>query len=194
MRRPAGETRFGAQARMSSLSAACFIAAAAACPVAQPASAQGAPIKPAAVSDVGPWEAVLWTRSGTVDHCTLSRARSAPAGVSYAWYVDGQVAILGVETSAWQLRPRENVAVVVKPQHGRERKLTAVAASPGRANLQLGRDRSLLDDLQRSEQVDVRIGAVTARLAFDDFNAARVVLESCVQKIGAPYAPQDPKP
>ena len=43
---------------------------------------------------------------------------------------------------------------------------------------------TLLDALQRSEHADVQIGSTKVRLPFDDFNAARVVLEVCVQKLG----------
>jgi hypothetical protein len=42
--------------------------------------------------------------------------------------------------------------------------------------------REMLDQLQRSEHADVQIGDSKVRLPFDDFNAARVTLEICVQK------------
>ncbi len=45
----------------------------------------------------------------------------------------------------------------------------------------------MLDDLQKSEHLDLQVEANKARLAFDDFNAARVVLESCLQNLGKDY-------
>ena len=44
--------------------------------------------------------------------------------------------------------------------------------------------RDMLDQLQRSEHADVEIGDSKVRLPFDDFNAARMTLETCVQKLG----------
>lgn len=156
----------------------------------RPALAQGTPL-PAGTQDVGPWEAVLWAHAGKVDHCTLSRARSAPPGVSYGWFIDGEMAILGIEARSWRLTPGTSVEMTITPQRGSERRMAARAVMSSRANLEVGKDRSLLEDLQRSEHAEVRIGGVAVRLAFDDFNAARVVLEACVQRIGAPIPPHD---
>jgi hypothetical protein len=154
------------------------------------AAAQADKIVPTGISDVGPWEAVIWTKAGQVDHCTMSRARAAPPGISYAWYADDEVVLLGIETRSWRFQSASAVELVLQPQQGSERRLSARPVSSSRANVQLGEDRSLLDDLQRSEHLDVRFGALSMRLAFDDFNAARVVLEACRQRIGKPFQGQ----
>ena len=53
--------------------------------------------------------------------------------------------------------------------------------------MKLRRETSLLDQLQRSDHFDVRIGQVTVRVPTEDFNPARVVFDICVQKIGTEW-------
>lgn len=148
------------------------------------ALAQSAPLRPTATSDVGPWEAVVWTRGKLVERCTLSRARNAPEGLSYAFLIDREGILLGVSHRAWAFTSDAPVQATLVPQTGGERKLTARPASNIRANIEL--PRPLLDELQRSDHADVQIGSSKVRLPFDDFNAARVTLEICVQKLGKP--------
>ena len=50
--------------------------------------------------------------------------------------------------------------------------------------MDLQADDPLLSDLQMSDDATVKVGAVTLKLPFDDFNAARVTFEICVQKLG----------
>ncbi len=149
---------------------------------AAPAFAQGDPVKPAATSDVGPWEAVVWTRGRVVHRCTMSRARNAPEGVIYGLLIDREGILLGVAHKNWKFASEAPVQATLAPQTGEMHELTARPVSNIRANIEL--PRPLLDQLQRSEHADVEIGGVKVRLPFDDFNAARVTLEICVQKIG----------
>lgn len=143
------------------------------------------PIRPVATSDVGPWEAVIWANGKQVHHCTMSRARKAPEGVSYAVLVDTEVVLLGVESAAWKLTPGATIEPVLTPEKGKAHKAKARAVSPTRANIDL--QRAELDTLQQSAHVDVEIAGKKVRLPFDDFNAGRVVLESCVQQIGKEF-------
>jgi hypothetical protein len=149
---------------------------------ASPAVAQSEPVRPAATSDVGPWEAVVWTRGKTVVRCTLSRAKPTADGFSYGFLADREGVLLGVAHASWKFRSEAPVPATLKPASGGERKLTARPASPSRANLEL--PSAALDDLQKSEHIDLQIETNRARLPFDDFNAARVVLESCLQNLG----------
>ena len=145
------------------------------------AVAQGA-VKPAATSDVGPWEAVVWTRDNLVHRCTMSRARNAPEGLSYGFLIDREGILLGVAHKNWKFASEAPVQATLAPQAGQMSKLTARPVSNIRANIEL--PKPMLDQLQRSEHADVQIGDIKVRLPFDDFNAARVTLEICVQKIG----------
>ena len=147
-----------------------------------PAVAQGESIKPASTSDVGPWEAVVWTRGKVVHRCTLSRARNAPDGISYGFLIDREGILLGVASRNFAFKSEAPVQAALTPQSGEMRTLTAKPVSNIRANIEL--QKPLLDALQRAEHADVQIGNTKIRLPFDDFNAARVVLEICVQKIG----------
>ena len=145
------------------------------------AVAQGA-VKPSATSDVGPWEAVVWTRDGLVHRCTMSRARNAPEGLSYGLLIDREGILLGVAHKNWKFSSEAPVQATLAPQSGQMSKLTARPVSNIRANIEL--PKPMLDQLQRSEHADVQIDDTKVRLPFDDFNAARVTLEICVQKIG----------
>jgi hypothetical protein len=147
-----------------------------------PALAQSDAVKPVSTSDVGPWEAVLWTRGPLVYRCTLTRARNAPEGLLYGFLIDGQGILLGVTHKNWAFKSEAPVQAMVTPQTGTEQKLTARPASNLRANVEL--PRAMLDAFQRSEHTDVQIDGIKVRLPLDDLNAARVTLEICVQKIG----------
>ncbi len=151
---------------------------------ATPAIAQSAPAsRPVAVSTVGPWEVVLWGKGRHVSRCTLVRT-DVPAGqASYGLLVDHDGALFSVETNAWSL-PNFPVDAVVTPAPGAARTLIARPVSPHRANIDVTLNPDLLTHLQLTERATVRIGEVMVWLAFDDFNAARMVLEACVQKIG----------
>jgi hypothetical protein len=149
--------------------------------------AQTDPVRPAATSEVGPWEAVVWTRGRTVIRCTLSRAQPTADGYSYGFLADREGLLLGVEHKSWTFASNAGLPATLTPQSGGERKLSARPATPTRANFEL--PRPMLDQLQRSEHLDVQIGARKARLPFDDFNAARVVLEACVQQLGKEHQP-----
>ena len=152
---------------------------------ATPAAAQSEPIRPAATSDVGPWESVIWTRGKTVVRCTLSRAKPSADGFTYGFLADRQGVLFGVAHASWKFKSEAPVPASLKPSSGAERKLSASPASPSRANFEL--PVAMLDDLQKSEHLDLQVEANKARLAFDDFNAARVVLESCLQNLGKDY-------
>ena len=160
------------------------------------ADAQNASRQPRAggVSTIGPWEAVLWTAGGTVDHCTLIRAGAPAEGPHYGFLVDSEVTILSVQTTRWQLPRGPQATAVLKPASGTERRLPVKPSAPGRANIHLDQPAAVLAELQSSQHLDVRIGEVALRLAFDDFNAARVVLEACVQKIGKEHKADAPAP
>ncbi len=146
------------------------------------AFAQNNPVRPTATSDVGPWEAVVWTRDNLVHRCTMSRARNAPDGLIYGLLIDREGILLGVASKDWTFPSEAPVQVMLAPQSGEMRKLTARPVSNRRANIEL--PKAMLDQLQRSEHADVQFGDAKVRLPFDDFNAARVTLEICVQKIG----------
>lgn len=152
-----------------------------ACAVPEMVAAQ---TKPHSVKAVGPWEAVQWVRGSTVSRCTLIRETKPADAPGYGIPVDQEGTLLSVETTAWQLTPNLAVSATLKPRAGAIRRLTARPMSQQRANVDISKDRAMLDDLQRSEQLEVQIGAVKVKLPFDDFNAARVVLESCVMTLG----------
>jgi hypothetical protein len=156
------------------------------CALATPAFAQSEPTRPAATSDVGPWEAVVWTRGKIVVRCTLSRARKAPDGLSYGLLIDREGILLGVANKSFAFTSEAALSATLSPQVGAAQKLTARPVSNVRANLELS--PAVLDQLQRSDHADVVVGGrAKVRLPFDDFNAARVVLEICVQQIGKPH-------
>ena len=156
---------------------------------AAPALAQSAqpPVRPVATSEVGPWEIVVWSAATRVIQCTLVRAAPAANEPKFGILVDDIGTVLSVDSAAWQLTPRKPVASTLRPQVGEERTLTAEPVSPTRANMTLRRETSLLDQLQRSDHFDVRIGQVTVRVPTEDFNPARVVFDICVQKIGTEW-------
>ena len=120
------------------------------------AFAQSNPVRPTATSDVGPWEAVVWTRDNLVHRCTMSRARNAPDGLSYGVLVDREGILLGVAHKTWKFASEAPVQATLAPQAGAERKLTARPVSNLRANIEL--PKAMLDQLQRSEHADVQIG------------------------------------
>lgn len=148
------------------------------------ASAQQ-PARPGPIgsSTVGPWEAVVWGIGRRVHFCTMVRVQQPAGAPSYGFLVDQRGTLFSIETDRWTLSD-EPTPVTVKPSAAAERKLTTRPVSKQRANIELNRALDLLSDFQKSDHAEVRIGEVTVRLAFDDFNAARVVLESCVQRIG----------
>ncbi len=142
--------------------------------------------KPAGISTVGPWESVMWVRGGKVERCTLSRAKPLADGTSYGFLIDREV-LFGVNNAKWKFSANGKLEPVLTPSSGSAVKAAAQAVAPTRANISL--PRAMLDQLQRSDHLDIEIGGDTVRLPFDDFNAARVVLESCVQKIGKSFKP-----
>lgn len=144
-----------------------------------PALAQNA--QPAGISTVGPWESVAWVRGGKVERCTLSRGKPLADGTSYGFLIDREV-LFGINNAKWTFPLNARLQPVLTPSAGAAAKVVAQAVAPTRANITM--PRAMLDDLQKSEHLDVEIGGNKVRLPFDDFNAARVVLESCVQKIG----------
>jgi hypothetical protein len=156
-----------------------------------PAAAQPQPapqIAPIGSSTVGPWEGVAWGVGRRVHFCTLVRTKVPTGEPSYGLLIDQKGTLFSVETDAWTL-PHTPIDVTIKPTDGRERSVSARPVSPRRANIDISKDKDLLGQFQRSEQVEVRANGVTVRLAFDDFNAARVVFEACAQQIGRELAP-----
>lgn len=153
--------------------------------LAVPALAQQPPPRPGPIasSAVGPWEAVVWGIGKRVHFCTLVRVKQPAGAPSYGVLVDQRGRLFSVETDRWTLTNAPAEAVV-KPASGAERKLVTRPVSEKRANIELNDAPDVLADFQKSEHADVRIGDVTVRLALDDFNAARVVLEFCAQQIG----------
>jgi hypothetical protein len=147
-----------------------------------PALAQGAEPRPIGVSSVGPWEIVVWGVGKRTHRCTLIRAKDAEA--SYGFLVDQRGQIFSVESKAWTLTPGKAVPAVIALPKASPRKLSALPVSPARANVDLPAGDKLLSDLQTVERATMTIGAKTVTLAFDDFNAARVTLEICVQSLG----------
>jgi len=161
------------------------IALAALCLTPGAALAQSDETRPAGVKTVGPWEIVQWARGRTVSRCTVIRDKRPAGAPSYGILIDGQGTLLSVETNAWTLTPNVVVSATLTPKGVPARQLTARPVSPQRANVDLGKGE-LLKTLQGEAPLDVAIGAVKVTLPFDDFNAARVVLESCVLNLGKP--------
>lgn len=155
---------------------------------AAPATAQSSPppVRPVATSAVGPWEIVVWSAGTRVIQCTLVRAAPAANEPKFGILVDNRGMVLSVDSASWQLTP-DAVSSTLRPASGRERSLTAKPVSRTRANVSLARESPLLDQLQRSSHFDLRIGDVTVRVPTEDFNAARVVFDICVQKIGTEW-------
>jgi hypothetical protein len=149
------------------------------------AAQQADPVKPAATSDIGPWEAVTWTRGSKVHRCTLARAKPTSEGATFGFLVDREGNLFGIAHASFGFKSAAKLEGTFTPQHGEARKLSAEPVSNIRANVTL--PRAMLDQLQRSDHLDVQIGAGKVRLPFDDFNAARVVLEACVQKLGTDH-------
>ena len=85
--------------------------------------------------------------------------------------------------NAWTLTPNSAVAATLAPKGAAARQTTARPVSAQRANVDLGKGE-LLKVLQSEAPLDVTIGAVKVSLPFDDFNAARIVYESCVLNLG----------
>lgn len=148
---------------------------------------QAIPVVPAATSEIGPWEAVVWTRGQKVHRCTLSRAKPTAEGATYGFLVDTQGGLFGVAHKSFAFTSSAKLRATLTPAGGAARRISAEPVTNIRANIVL--PRVLLDRLQRSSHLDVQMGKGKVRLPFDDFNAARVVLESCVQKLGSDYKP-----
>ena len=160
-----------------------LLALAALCAIPPAALAQGGETRPAGVKTVGPWEVVQWARGRTVSRCTVIRDKR-PAGVpSYGFLTDREGILLSVETNAWTLVPNSAVTATLTPKGAAARQMTARPVSAQRANVDLGKGE-LLKMLQGEAPLDVTIGGVKVSLPFDDFNAARVVFESCVLNLG----------
>jgi hypothetical protein len=151
------------------------------------AAQQPDPVRPAATSDIGPWESVIWTRGPKIHRCTLARAKPTAEGATYGFLVDGQGFLFGVAHPSFGFKSAAKLEATLTPSGGAARKIAAEPVSNLRANIEL--PRPMLDELQRAEHLDVQMGAGKVRLPFDDFNAARVVLEACVQKLGSDYKP-----
>ena len=147
------------------------------------ALAQGGDFRPIGVSSVGPWEIVVWGVGKRVQQCTLIRAKNS-GNASYGFLIDQRGLLVSVESAAWKLTPDKVTPVTVSPAKGSPRSLSAKPVSATRANVDLPANDPLLSDLQVSDNATVKIGAVTLRLPFDDFNAARVTFEICIQKLG----------
>jgi hypothetical protein len=151
------------------------------------ATAQTAPIRPAATSSVGPWEVVVWVSGARVQQCTLVRAAPGPGEPKFGILIDGQGGVLSVDAPAFSLAPRVPVAATLAPSVGSAHRMTVEPVSPTRANIRFAPESPLLEQLQRSQHFDLRVGAVTVRIATEEFNAARVVLDVCVEKIGTKW-------
>ena len=158
-----------------------LIAALAVCALPVAASAQ---TRANHLKTVGPWEIVQWVRDTKVVRCTIIRDKKPADGPSYGFLIDGEGLLLSVESSAWRLTPNAKVGATLTPAAAKTRNLTALPVSAGRANIELKSDRTLLSELQRADRLDVQIGGAKLTLPFDDFNAARVVFESCVMTLG----------
>jgi hypothetical protein len=146
--------------------------------------AASAQTRPNHVKTVGPWEIVQWVRDTAVARCTLIRDKKPADGPGYGFLIDKQGLLLSVESGAWQLTPNTKVNATLTPADAKARSRTALPVSTARANIELKDDRTLLSELQRADRLDVQIGRVKVTLPFDDFNAARVVFESCVMTLG----------
>jgi hypothetical protein len=139
--------------------------------------------QPIGVSSVGPWEIVVWGVGKRVQQCTLIRAKDN-AGAGYGFLIDQRGLIASIESNKWKLTAGKATPVMFSPAKGKPRNLNAMPVSPERANVDLPANDPLLGELQASDSATVRIGAVTLKLPFDDFNAARVTFEICVQSLG----------
>lgn len=147
------------------------------------AFAQGGETRPAGIKTVGPWEIVQWVRGNTVSRCTVIRDKRPAGAPSYGVLADREGILLSVETDAWTLTPNSAVAVTLGAKGTAPGQMTARPVSPQRANVDLGKGE-LLKTLQGEAPLEVTIGTATVSLPFDDFNAARVVFESCVLNLG----------
>jgi hypothetical protein len=147
------------------------------------AAAQGGGPQPIGVTSVGPWEIVVWGVGKRVQQCTLIRAKDN-AGAGYGFLIDQRGLVVSIESNAWKLTGGKAIPATFAPAKGKPRDLSAVPVSAARANVDLAANDPLLADLQVSDSATVKIGAVTLKLPFDDFNAARVTFEICVQSLG----------
>lgn len=147
-------------------------------------SAGAQDFKAIGVSSVGPWEIVVWGVGKRVQQCTLIRAKDTGGQASYGFLIDQRGLVVSVDSAAWKLTSGKAVPVTIAPAKGKPRDLNAVPVSAGRANIDLPANDALLSDLQVSDAATVKLGTVTLKLPFDDFNAARVTFEICVQKLG----------
>jgi hypothetical protein len=147
------------------------------------------PVRPIATSTVGPWEIVVWGAGKRVRHCTLVRAEPRADEPKFGVLIDQRGGVLSVDTAAWQLTPKAELPAVVVPAAGEQHAMIVRPVSPTRANIAFDIGNPLLDELQVSDYLDIRIHAATVRVGTEDFNAARVVFDICVQKIGADWRP-----
>jgi hypothetical protein len=148
-----------------------------------PALAQGGDPRPIGVTSVGPWEIVVWGTGKRVQRCTLIRARDA-RDASYGFLVDQRGLIMSIESQDWTLAAGKPAPTTITLPKGKPRTVRAEPVSPTRANIDLAANDPLLSELQTAESASVKIGVKIVKLPFDDFNAARVTLEICVQSIG----------
>jgi hypothetical protein len=148
------------------------------------AAAQTGSLRPAATSSVGPWEIVVWVAGARVQQCTLVRAAPAAGEPMFGILIDSQGGVLSVDTPAWTLTPKVPMAATLAPSAGIARRMNVEAVSPTRANIRFSPESPLLEQLQRSDHFELRVGSAMVRVDVDDFNAARVVLDICVRKVG----------
>jgi hypothetical protein len=152
---------------------------------AKDASAQRmARLRPIGVSTVGPWEVVMWGAARRINYCTLVRVATPISIATYGVMVDNEAMILSVDTGAWQLTPRTTPQLTLALSSGEEQQRTGTVVSARRINVVYAADNDLLDQLQSSTYVDIRVDGQSVRLPFDGFATARQVFDICVQRIG----------
>jgi hypothetical protein len=122
-----------------------------------------------------------------VQQCTMVRATPEAGEPKFGILIDGEGGVLSVETPAWSLTPNVAVAATLAPSAGGARRMKVEPVSNSRANIRFSPDSPLLDQLQHSDHFELRVGAATVRVEIDDFNAARIVLDICVQKVGTKW-------
>ena len=115
---------------------------------------------------------MVWVSGTRVQQCTLVRAAPASGEPKFGILIDSQGGVLSVDTPAWTLTPKVPIAAMLAPSAGSARHMTVEAVSATRANIRFAPESPLLDQLQRSDHFDLRVGTVTVRTATEDFNAA----------------------
>ncbi|HEX6103649.1 MAG TPA: hypothetical protein VF031_11430, partial [Alphaproteobacteria bacterium] len=141
---------------------------------------------------VSPWEVAWIGNDKKVNHCMLQRgellmADPKPGAPSFVIVADREHTILRVRATDYRFTGKRMLAVTLVTADGAERTpLGAAATGPDLVDMELGKDRALLDRLAESGHVEVRLKGGTVRLPLDRLSEALAPYDRCMADIGKP--------